>query len=493
MPRTNIVNALDVELAVAVAAIDLEITVDVATQLPVVPFYLVVDPFNDTTLREYMLCTAVAGPVLTVTRLLAGSESDVHDIGDVVRITIAAQHIEDIWDALDPLAPQTFLHGDLSDVSTSQHHQRYTDGEAIAAVGDPGAGVYLPLDGITPMAGTLNMGSNDINAINLLNAINIQFVNAAGAIKDNTGQNRIVVNAGGDLLLVNSTGGNRIIIGTVVTLGSALAMGANLITGVADPAAPQDAATRAYVDSVVVPPIPQTFLHADLTDVGSLPSAHHAKYLDSEAVAAMGVEGDGNPLNHTKAVAGVPEAPNDAQLYGRQSLAWVVVPAGIGDAPSNGNPHGRQDGAWEQTVRKSGDNMTGSLGLNAFNIENVRTIRGDDAGNLRLETRIGASMTLGTKDGTTNYMYLDFEKAILTQVTEFRLGAWASTHAVLGTPFDFQFHNSQVTDSGSEPGAIGIVGDIVFNYGGGTPRGVWIKSSFGGNANNWHHIAGEFL
>ena len=38
--------------------------------------------------------------------------------------------------------------------------------------------------------------------------------------------------------------------------------------------------------------------HTKLDDVGA--SDHHAKYLDSEAVTAMGVKGDSNPLHHDK-------------------------------------------------------------------------------------------------------------------------------------------------------------------------------------------------
>ena len=283
MPRTNLVNAVDDELAAPVAAPDLTIEVVDGTLLPPVPFYLVVDPFNDTQGREYMLCTLVVGTTLTVTRNLAGTDSDVHDTGDIVRITIAAQHIEDIWDSIEAVPPQTFLHDDLTDVTSSQHHPRYidqeaidavgphfsgdhadltnvltdqhhpryTDAEAIAAVGDPGIGVYLPLAGGV-MTGIINAGSFPL--VNLLGPTN-----------------------------------------------------------------PTDAANKAYVDSVSVP---QTFLHADLTDVGSLPSAHHAKYLDSEAVAAVQAAGVFLPLT-----GGVLTGPLTAPNYvGEASFNSTEIP-----------------------------------------------------------------------------------------------------------------------------------------------------------------------
>ena len=47
---------------------------------------------------------------------------------------------------------------------------------------------------------------------------------------------------------------------------------------------------------------------------------------------------------------GIPDAPNDGQLYGRKSLAWSVVPAGGGggilDAPIDGTTYGRNSAAW---------------------------------------------------------------------------------------------------------------------------------------------------
>ena len=94
--RTYLVNAVDLELAVAVAAPDLTIEVVDATAAPQTPFYLVVQPFEDAA-REYMLCTDVTGNVLTVTRGLAGSQGDTHPIGSVVRITYMAQHLDDLW------------------------------------------------------------------------------------------------------------------------------------------------------------------------------------------------------------------------------------------------------------------------------------------------------------------------------------------------------------------------------------------------------------
>ena len=232
MPRTNIVNAVDVALAGTVGALDTEIIVDDALPLPPVPFYLVVDPFNDTQGREYMLCTAVAVNVLTVTRSLAGSDSDVHDSGDIVRITIAAQHIDDLWTDIEAIPPQTFLHADLSDVGAlpSAHHARYADPEAVSAMGLV----------------------DNANPLNHLRYTDTEAIAAVGTIPPPQ---------------------------------------TFLHTDLTDVSADQHHIkyTDAEAIAAVGPHTPaQTFLHADLTDAASLPSAHHTRYTDSEAVAAVG-------------------------------------------------------------------------------------------------------------------------------------------------------------------------------------------------------------
>ena len=45
--------------------------------------------------------------------------------------------------------------------------------------------------------------------------------------------------------------------------------------------------------------------------------------------------------------AAIPEAPDDGELYGRQSKAWAVVPEGISDAPDE-KLYGRKNGEWSE-------------------------------------------------------------------------------------------------------------------------------------------------
>ena len=66
---------------------------------------------------------------------------------------------------------QTFLHDDLTDVVSDQHHTRYADSEAVAAVGTPWVGQYLPLVGGV-LTGILDIGGS---------AAGIRYTGAGGA------------------------------------------------------------------------------------------------------------------------------------------------------------------------------------------------------------------------------------------------------------------------------------------------------------------------
>jgi len=154
--RTEQLNAFVTNLTNGVAGIDTEITVDGApTILP--PYYLTLDPLNPE--REFVLVTAAAGNVLTVTRGLAGTGSQTHVAGDPVIISPSAQHFTDIWDVLDGLAG-TIDHGDLTGVTANQHHTRYTGAEAITATD----GVYLNLSGGI-LTGPIDLSGNDITNV----------------------------------------------------------------------------------------------------------------------------------------------------------------------------------------------------------------------------------------------------------------------------------------------------------------------------------------
>lgn len=62
---------------------------------------------------------------------------------------------------------------------------------------------------------------------------------------------------------------------------------------------------------------------------------------------------------------GIPDAPNDGQLYGRQSAAWTVVPSGGGggipDAPNDGTMYGRKAASWAHLTSADITDLTGTL------------------------------------------------------------------------------------------------------------------------------------
>ena len=75
--------------------------------------------------------------------LEAANESFLHD--DLTDVSSSQHHIRYTdAEAVSAVGPHTTLHDSLTDVSTSQHHVRYSDAEAIAAVDN---GTYLKLTG----------------------------------------------------------------------------------------------------------------------------------------------------------------------------------------------------------------------------------------------------------------------------------------------------------------------------------------------------------
>ena len=99
--RTFLRNAVDVALNGAIDQTATEIVVDDATDLPDnVPFYIVIDPFNDAG-REYVRVGAIDKPSNTLSSLdrnLEGTQSLVHADASVVRLTWQSQHLDDAWE-----------------------------------------------------------------------------------------------------------------------------------------------------------------------------------------------------------------------------------------------------------------------------------------------------------------------------------------------------------------------------------------------------------
>lgn len=104
--RTWLRNAVDVLLNGAIDQTATSIVVDDASLLPDdTPFYIVIDPFNDTG-REYIKVGTITKGTNTLSDLdrnLEGTQSLVHADGATVRLSWQSQHLQDIWDEVDLL------------------------------------------------------------------------------------------------------------------------------------------------------------------------------------------------------------------------------------------------------------------------------------------------------------------------------------------------------------------------------------------------------
>jgi len=215
MPQSFSWNAYESGLASPITDAATTIALDSTLGLRA-PGYLVIEPESPTH-REYIYFATLNGSTLeNVSRGLGGSVAGgiAHDAGVTVRAVAMHQMFDDLWtdigagdqllsdhiddpgdphaaagylkeseanllyveltgdlmtgllvlsgDPVDPLGAVTKQYVDtgLTDHTAIEdaHHTRYTDGEAIAAVGDPGDGVYLPLLGGT-MLGDIDMSN----------------------------------------------------------------------------------------------------------------------------------------------------------------------------------------------------------------------------------------------------------------------------------------------------------------------------------------------
>lgn len=264
--RTPQLNAFVTNLTNPVAAPDLEITVDAVPAITA-PYYMVIDPLNPE--REYVLVTAVNGNVLTVTRSLAGSGSTTHLATQPVAIAPMSQHFDDIWDVLEGAAPPFDHATDITNVLPDQHHTRYTDAEAIAAVGNPADGVYLPLAGGT-MEGILSMGGFTLSGLGLLESdadFDVRVPAGSSFLARIDGSTRIGATDAGPVTLHDETGAVQVqVLAAETDINNQLNVNTNPIVQVADPVNPQDAATKAYVDGSVPASISEYALDTNTAD-----------------------------------------------------------------------------------------------------------------------------------------------------------------------------------------------------------------------------------
>lgn len=194
----------------------------------------------------------------------------------------------------------TVAHSDLTGIAADDHHAKYTDPEAVAAMGAKAAGNPLNHDRYTD-------GEADARAAAAVTTHETTYdhtklhdrLHGIDSVADHSG----VAGATEDnLLSFNSAG------------------------------LPQD--------SGVSPSDISDEIDTDIATHAAIADAHHAKYTDGEAVTAMGAKDDGNPLNHDRptdfAGAGttglVPDPSTETGKVLDDSGTWVDPSADDPDA-----------------------------------------------------------------------------------------------------------------------------------------------------------------
>lgn len=121
--RSNLINFDDNGLASAVDDSTTTIQVLSATDLPAVPFYFVIDPFNFEN-YEVLYCTEVNTTTLTVVRNLEGTKGLTHTqqingAPNIVRFAYSQQQLDDLWDAVEGIASNLTVAPYIFDAATT--------------------------------------------------------------------------------------------------------------------------------------------------------------------------------------------------------------------------------------------------------------------------------------------------------------------------------------------------------------------------------------
>jgi hypothetical protein len=220
--------AKQASLSSGIDSVVVTITLDLVTGFPTsYPYTLVIDP--DTNKEELVKVTASAGGTsLTVVRGDDSTTNVAHSAGATVRHVVSGQDFNDFSAHIGSTASPTTagVHGVTGNVVGDSDAQTLTfkilSGAVIASGGIDFEGTTT--DGFNT---TLNVTDPTANRI-------ITIPNATGTVT---------------LDGVASTLTSKTI--TSGTLGSALAANGNVVSGLADPTAAQDAATKAYVQAQI--------------------------------------------------------------------------------------------------------------------------------------------------------------------------------------------------------------------------------------------------
>ena len=190
---------------------------------------------------------------------------------------------------------------------SSAHHARYTNAEAVTAMGIKGDLNDLHHDRYTDTEATAAVGTPWVGLIAAKDHDHATPIATHAAISsahhtryaDSEADARIALADLADLVTRPHSALTGV--GTSdhhVRYANSEAVSAMGVLGNTNPLHHARYTNSEAIAAVGTIPAAQTFHHADLTDVSA--SQHHTKYTDANAVTAMGVTGDANALNHVK-------------------------------------------------------------------------------------------------------------------------------------------------------------------------------------------------
>jgi hypothetical protein len=156
---------------------------------------------------------------------------------------------------------------------------------------------------------------------------------------------------------------------------------------------------------------------------------------------------------------GVPEAPIDGTVYGRQDGAWAAIPAGTLIEPVGAGTWARlATGAWQRSVALSGDTMTGGLTINPGVVPGGLVIEGDQNSGIEIFSNQGniAAMSLSPAPapGGLDEAIVTFGPMSVSGTT------WGVAASILPLGRGSGFYIGKTTDIGSPSLAAFFISDV---------------------------------
>lgn len=228
-----------------------------ATDLPAVQFYITIEQLTDSSVHEIMLVTGIDGDELTATRAQDGTTKQTFSAGDLVQLRVIAAHIDDITTAvnsietnylkLDQTTPQTITNDSPIFNALNASQLMATDASkklvSLATTTYPSLDELSYVKGVTSAIQTQFSGKQDTLTFGIAdtNAVQIDDLDAAANDYCKLTASGIVGRDYAEVL--GDLSGQA---------GADFSMNTHKITGLGDPTANQDAATKKSVEDITV-------------------------------------------------------------------------------------------------------------------------------------------------------------------------------------------------------------------------------------------------